>query len=151
MESELTGCLPEILVIDLPEVDAQHEEIFRRIESLKTACFEDDCLPINQVDGLLEFLAHHYATEERIAEQAGLEFTLHARIHRINLRSMKKGLDEVHHGVRDVHSFLRYVEFWFERHILEHDKPFFVLLQSAAQLQSRPPRRFVAAQFSASI
>ena len=36
MESNLTGLLPEALLIDIPEIDVQHEEIFRRIEALPT-------------------------------------------------------------------------------------------------------------------
>jgi hypothetical protein len=30
----------------------------------------------------------------------------------------------VRDGARDVHSFLRYAEYWFERHITDEDKPF---------------------------
>lgn len=77
MEIMLKNLLPEALVIDLPEVDAQHEEIFTRIERLAS-----------------------------------------------------KALNEVRRGASDTYSFLRYVECWFERHILEEDKPFGVRLKS---------------------
>lgn len=130
MEIKLTGLLPEALVIDLPEVDAQHEEIFTRIESLKVACFEGNDPGIEMFDELLAFLGHHFATEERIAQESGLEFSLHAKTHRDSLYMLNKVLNEVRRGVCDVHSFLRYVEYWFERHILERDKPFGLGLKS---------------------
>ena len=59
-----------------------------------------------------------------MAREAGAEFAEHARVHRENLRVLRRALGEVKHGKRDVHSFLRYAEYWFERHINEEDKPF---------------------------
>ncbi|MEF8738681.1 MAG: hypothetical protein V5B35_19600 [Candidatus Accumulibacter necessarius] len=39
----------------------------------------------------------------------------------------------MHDGFADVHSFLRYAEYWFERHITDEDKPF-----AACRLRERP-------------
>ena len=44
---------------------------------------------------------------------------------------LRKALAAVHDGLQDVHSFLRYAEYWFERHITDEDKPF------AARLRER--------------
>lgn len=142
MEADFANLLPESLQVDFPEVDVQHEQVFCCIEALKAVCFENDYLPIQQFEALLSFLEHHFATEERIAEQAGLDFALHARTHRCNLRALRKGLDEVFHGTRDVYSFLRYVEFWFERHILEYDKPFITRLHACLPRYSVSPQLF---------
>ncbi len=136
MEIMFTGLLPEALMIDLPEVDAQHEEIFVRIESLKIACFEGDNPGAELFDDLLLFLGHHFATEERIAQQAGLEFFLHTKMHHDSLYMLSKALDEVRRGAGDVFSFLRYIEYWFERHILEEDKPFGANLKSLLKERS---------------
>jgi len=130
MEIMLTGLLPDALVIGHPEVDTQHEEIFIRIERLKIACFEGDSPAIEVFEDLLVFLGYHFSTEERIAQEAGLEFSQHTKTHHDNLYTLSKALDEVRRSVRDVYSFLRYVEFWFERHILEEDKPFGARLKS---------------------
>lgn len=141
METMLAGLLPEALLIDLPEVDAQHEEIFVRLEALKEACFGADAGPLDEFGPLLEFVAYHFATEERIAEEAGLEFSRHCQAHRDNLHILGKAFDEVRKGMRDVHSFLRFVEFWLERHIVEEDKPFGAsmrLLKPPARRQMRP-------------
>ena len=124
MESYIAGLLPEALVVDLPEIDAQHEEIFHRIESLKAACFESSYVPIDEFGALLDYFATHFATEERLADEAGLDFADHTRIHTDTLRLLHKAFGEVISGGQDVHCFLRYAEYWFERHITEEDKPF---------------------------
>lgn len=144
MEILFTRLLPEALVIGLPEVDAQHEEIFSRIESLKEGCLEHCHAPFLEFESLMAFFAHHFATEERIAEQAGLDFSEHKKAHRTNLRVLKKALDEVRSGTRDGYSFMRYIELWFERHIIEYDQPF------AASLRPRKRHRSTSMQISAS-
>ena len=138
MESMHAGLLPESLVIDLPEVDAQHEEIFIRIESLKVACFEIEYDPIGDFETLLHYFAHHFATEERIAEQNGLEFSEHIETHQKSLRVLNKALHDVRSGVRDAYSLLRYIELWFERHINDMDKPLATSLQSPRRYRSIP-------------
>lgn len=132
MENQLSGLLPEALQVDHPELDPQHEEIFVLIESLKTHCFDEGGLPDAQFERLLNRFEQHFSTEERIAEAAGLEFAQHARVHRTQLRTMRRALEEVLAGVRDVHSFLRFVEFWFERHIQQEDQPFVEMLRRGA-------------------
>jgi hemerythrin-like metal-binding protein len=124
MDRMLTGLLPEALLIDQPEVDAQHEEIFTCIESLKIACVAGGNPDIGVFDDLLLFLGQHFATEERIAQEAALEFSSHAKIHHDSLFMLSKALDEVRRGANDVHSFLRFIEYWFERHIHTEDKLF---------------------------
>lgn len=130
MENSIAGLLPEALLVDLPEIDAQHEEIFNRIEALKIACFESNYVPIDEFRALLEDFAVHFATEERIAGDAGLDFADHTRIHDDTLRMLHRALGEVISSGRDVHSFLRYCEYWFERHISEDDRLFISVLQS---------------------
>lgn len=137
MEVSAVGLLPEALLVDLPEVDCQHEEIFSRIETLKIACFDGGFVPADEFHALLEFFKYHFATEERIAEEAGLEFAEHAKIHRDALRLLHKALSEVFNGVQDVHSFLRFSEYWFERHINEEDRQFVATLQSGSHTLAR--------------
>jgi len=124
VEIKLAGLLPEALLIGLPEIDAQHEEIFRRIESLKVSCFGSGPVSFDQFESLLDYLEYHFASEERLALEVGADFDSHAAIHRDNLHALQKAFGEVRNGARDVHSFLRYAEYWFERHICEEDKPF---------------------------
>lgn len=140
MNSYLATLLPEALLVDLPEIDAQHEEIFDRIETLKSVCFESTYVPIDEFDSLLDLFEQHFATEERIADEAGLDFVDHTKVHRDTLRLLRKALSEVISGTHDAHSFLRYSEYWFERHISEDDRRFVAALQSAAHTRSHKRR-----------
>lgn len=149
MEINFAGLLPEALLVDLPEIDAQHEEIFHRIESLKTACFEISYVPIDEFDALLECFAMHFATEERIAEEAGLEFAKHTKVHEDTLRMLRRALAELRSKGRDAHAFLRYCEYWFERHIAEDDRLFVSILQSGAFNRSSSLRHAGRPRFSA--
>ncbi|PKO87125.1 MAG: hemerythrin [Betaproteobacteria bacterium HGW-Betaproteobacteria-12] len=134
MDISSRGLLPELLVLDIPEVDAQHEAIFYRIENLKFHCIEQNDLPEAVVGDLLDYLSEHFATEERIAAARQLDFTDHARMHRETLTTLRGWVRVVLSGQRDVFSFLRYLEIWFERHIREEDQPF------AAELHAREAR-----------
>ena len=50
-------------------------------DRLKTACFDSGYVPIDEFQSLLDLFALHFATEERIADEAGLDFTHHAGVH----------------------------------------------------------------------
>ncbi len=147
MNIYLASLLPEALLVDLPEIDTQHEEIFDRIETLKTACFESSYVPIDEFHSLLELFEQHFATEERLAEEAALDFVEHTKVHRDTLRILRKTLGEVISGAHDAHSFLRYSEYWFERHISEDDRPFVAALHADRHKRSHK-RRPAADTFS---
>ena len=149
MKIHFSGLLPEALLVDLAEIDQQHEEIFRRIESLKTTCFADNFIPIDDLTDLLDYFALHFATEERIADTAGLDFTDHLRIHEDTLRLLRKALRDVINGEHDAHSFLRYAEYWFERHISEDDRLFVATLQAGTRSRSGVHRQPASACFAA--
>lgn len=134
MEIGLSPFLPEALLVDLPEIDAQHEDVFTRIEALKAGCFENGYANIAEFHGLLDVFEQHFATEERLAEEAGVDFSAHAKIHRDTLSLLRKALTEVLGGGHDAHSFLRYAEYWFERHIREDDKRFVATLNESHPL-----------------
>ncbi|MBK8116482.1 MAG: hemerythrin family protein [Candidatus Accumulibacter sp.] len=148
MEINRAGMLPEALLIDLPEIDAQHEEIFRRIETLKAVCFASGPLPFEDFDQLLAYLKCHFATEERVATENGADFADHAAVHRENLQALQRAFDEVRDGARDVHSYLRYAEYWFERHIAEEDKPFAARVRER-RLTASARSQSAASEFSA--
>lgn len=129
MEKSLRGLLPEEMLTDHLGIDIQHEEIFARIESLRNGDMEAAGHFINQLSGLLDYLAAHFAQEEQLAAAAGLEFSGHAKTHAQNLRLLHKGMDEVKRGSMEACSFLRFLDYWFEHHINEFDKPFARRLQ----------------------
>jgi hemerythrin len=124
MDVSARGLLPELLIMGIPEVDAQHEGIFYRIENLKFLCIEQNALPQTAVEELLAYLREHFKTEERIAEASRIEFSAHTKAHNDTLTTLTGWAGVVLSGQRDVFSFLRYLEIWFERHIREEDQPF---------------------------
>jgi len=124
MGGQQRALLPEALRVDFPEIDGQHEEIFCRLEVLKAACFGNNDLPVDEFKSLLDSIARHFASEEWFAEQAAIEFSEHTRVHRENLQSMRDALEVVLGGASESYSFLRFTEFWFERHIVQYDQAF---------------------------
>lgn len=131
MDRDGGGFLPEALMIGIAEIDAQHEELFVRLQSLKLLCVERNCLPEQSGADLLCFLERHFATETAFARQAGIDFSRHALKHQANLAGMTKAVREACLGQRDIFSVLRYLEYWFERHIVEEDLPLGARLQAA--------------------
>lgn len=114
--------LPKELIIGVPEVDAQHEALFARLVFLKELCLETKHLPLEQAEGLLAALQEHYATEECLAAGNDIDFSEHARQHEMMLRAVGKTLMEVVAGRANIFSLLRYLDYWFERHIAEEDR-----------------------------
>ena len=62
---------------------------------------------------------------------------------------LRRALTEVRSKARDAHSFLRYCEYWFERHIAEDDRLFISILQSGAFNRSSSLRHAGRPRFSA--
>lgn len=130
MDDELPECLPEDCLVDNSEIDRQHAQIFGLIASLSASFPRHDPPVFSEFKGLLRLIALHFAAEARMAKKRGVEFSAHAAIHRENLQQMRDALDVVAAGLSDPLAFLRYVEFWFLRHIVQYDRPFAVRLHS---------------------
>ena len=121
MNDQVAVFLPASLLLNVPEIDDQHAELFARLSSLKSLCIEANCLPTDQAEALLEALRIHCATEEGLALEAGLDFAVHASKHQVMLKGIAKTLDQVRQERMDIYSLIRYIEYWFERHIREED------------------------------
>lgn len=121
MNRETEVFLPSALVVNIVEMDDQHADLFARLSKLKDLCIETNALPAGDAESLLETLHVHCATEERLAKKSGLSFAEHGRKHQAMLSAITRAVREVQEGKIDVFSVLRYVEYWFERHITEED------------------------------
>jgi hemerythrin-like metal-binding protein len=133
MNANIATFLPEALLIDVPEVDEQHANLFASLAHLKDRCIELNCLPPDDAAQLLEALTVHCATEESLAKHAGLDFAVHAKKHSEMLKGIGKTVNEVQQGRMDVFSLIRYIEYWFERHITEEDKPLGLSLKNVSR------------------
>jgi hemerythrin-like metal-binding protein len=117
------GLLPQELMIEHAEIDDQHDEIFFRIESIKESSLASGAIPHGEIADLVTYFSGHFATEERIARATGLDFSAHAKAHEQALRVFDKAGADLDSGRLDLRTFLRYLEYWFEQHIAEFDKP----------------------------
>ncbi|HZX29930.1 MAG TPA: hemerythrin domain-containing protein [Rhodocyclaceae bacterium] len=116
--------LPAELVLGVPELDGQHEALFAQLVFLKNLCLKEKHLPAAEADALLKALRDHYDSEERLADEMGEDFSDHARQHEVMLLAVAKTLKEVVEKRANVFALLRYLDYWFERHIVEEDRVF---------------------------
>jgi hemerythrin-like metal-binding protein len=123
--------LPEALTLGIREIDDQHQHLFELLAEIKEHCFEYGELPAEEAEGLLRHLAEHFSTEERIAFQQGCDVAQHIVTHQRIFAGIERGIAEVQHGNKDVFALLRYIEYWFERHIVDEDRP---LLRTVSRL-----------------
>ncbi len=130
METSLRGILPEGMLTENTGIDSQHEEIFSRIQSLQHEDLEASDRFVGRMGDLLNYLAEHFVMEERLAAEADIVFLVHGQSHARNLRLLNKAMEEVKSGRMEPRVFLRYIDYWFEQHINEFDKPFARALQA---------------------
>jgi len=122
MQNSSISYLPSTLVVDFQEIDDQHAHLFEQLETFKASCIEHNAYQADEAEALFSALVVHCRTEERLAGEAGLDFRRHGEKHRVMLRSIRKMLDDMENPGADVFSLIRYVEYWFERHIQEEDR-----------------------------
>lgn len=116
--------LPKELILGLPEIDAQHDAILESLLMLKEKVINNGHLLKTDAEALLAELSEHYATEARIAADFGVDFSAHAGQHGMALLAVEKTLREVLEGRANVFNLLRYLDYWFERHIAKVDSDF---------------------------
>lgn len=131
MEGSVETYLPRELRVDIESIDDEHARLFWQLAALKEACLERNAVAEDELDALLGSLRVHFGSEARLAQAAGLNFTEHARKHTTMLRGIEKLAEGVRQGEADVFSLIRYIEVWFERHILDEDKSLGFNLQQA--------------------
>ena len=146
MNAETAAFLPSTLIVNIQAMDDQHAALFSSLAALKMLCIERNELPVSESDALLAALRIHCETEESLAVSAGLNFTDHGKKHEKMLSAISKALNEVSAGRMDVYSVLRYIEYWFERHIREEDLNLGRNLQQVSSGMFDPEQAFVLAR-----
>lgn len=131
MDDATRTFLPDTLVVDIEKIDDQHAALFARLNNLKMHCVGVHDLPLGELDELMLSLRVHCATEEQLADEAGLDFDRHARKHEKMLAAIAKAIAEVGEHNSEIFNMIRYIEYWFERHIREEDRDFGLSLRQA--------------------
>ncbi|MBP5986250.1 MAG: hypothetical protein KA538_03610 [Azonexus sp.] len=126
--------LPLSLHLGIEEIDAQHAALFEHLVQLKRLCLNTNHLPADEAEALLARLRLHFVTEAHYAGEAGIDFAAHTLRHQTMLEQVAKSLHEASSEDADVYGVLRYVEYWFERHIAHEDR------RLADELASRTDR-----------
>jgi hemerythrin-like metal-binding protein len=122
MNEDTLRFLPASLHIGVEEIDAQHADLFGHLVRLKRLCLNINRLPANEADALIARLRKHFSTEAHYAAEAGIDFTAHTIRHQTMLEQVTKALKGASAANADVFGVLRYVEYWFERHIANEDQ-----------------------------
>lgn len=135
MNTGFSSHLPRALIVNVAEIDRQHDGLFSELAALKAMCIEQNALPVARAEALFDLLVTHWATEEQLARDAGLDFRKHHEKHERMLKGIRKMLNEVEGEALDVFSLIRYIDYWFERHIADEDKDLGYALQLAAQAE----------------
>ncbi len=131
MDAAQSVFLPSVLCVDVDEIDDQHAALFQRLAMLKEACFAANAVSDAEAHALIDALQKHFMTEARLAKAAGMSFTEHAIKHQKMLRGITRMMDQVRAGENDIFSLIKFIEYWFERHIVEEDKSLGHNLQQA--------------------
>lgn len=121
MEPEISAFLPDTLVIGVPEIDVQHADVFARVFYLKERSIESNIFPAADAQALIDALRIHFETEERLASEANFYFSAHADGHNEMLNRVITAINCVRDGKMDAFSLIRYLDYWFERHIHQED------------------------------
>ncbi len=114
--------LPEILRTGVREIDAQHEALFRQVNQIEQSCIDRNRLKQEDADALLQSLHQHFLTEKGFAARAGLDFAEHERHHDDMYRTVSLALEYSVQRLEGVFGVARYLQYWFERHIVQDDQ-----------------------------
>lgn len=135
MAGDCPDSLPDDYFVDYCEIDKQHTEIYAQLAALSAEYLDSGELPVIGFQHLLQLIEQHFAAEEALAAQAAIPFAEHTKVHHDNLQQMRDTFDIVQNGLSDPVAFIRYVDFWFLRHIVLFDKPFVLSLKAIASRQ----------------
>jgi len=113
--------LPNNLFTHIPEIDFEHNELFEFLEGFKEYCFDLSPIPQLKRDALYVMLTTHFETEASMAEKAGGDFKGHETAHINMLEVVSKTLNQMSSKNSDLYSLIRYINYWFEKHILSYD------------------------------
>ena len=119
-----TAYLASNEVLHVQPMDNEHNELFERLENLKTHSFGSNEVLQQEAEALRTCLVKHFQTEQQLAEAAGIDFSEHAELHQKMFDVVSLSLKQIYLGQGDVFSLIKYIHLWFERHIQETDARF---------------------------
>jgi len=113
--------LPKSLMVNVPAMDIEHHELFMYLEEFKESCFDSAHITLEKRDVLYGLLLKNCQTEKVLAQSVNFDFTSHALAHAQMLKIVFHTLNQLSSNNGDIYTLIRYISYWFERHILEYD------------------------------
>ncbi|MGH9642017.1 MAG: bacteriohemerythrin [Terriglobales bacterium] len=129
--------------IGIPELDLQHERLFRLVHELKRAVASGQGHAITGtiLNKLVNYTIHHFATEEELMQQHGFPGVA---AHRIVHNTLTLKLSELHQQYQSgdqstAEDCLRFLRTWLEEHVLNADRQFAQYLSTTTENAERLP------------
>lgn len=116
--------------VGIEELDNQHKQLLllckRTVDSLKT---EDGRVILSEargvLDELVEYIRHHFRTEERLMQERGYpDYVKHREEHALYEMKLETLLQEAEGGLLDMGEFIHYLTGWWSDHILVTDRAY---------------------------
>ncbi|MCU7803718.1 MAG: bacteriohemerythrin [Candidatus Thiodiazotropha sp. (ex Lucinoma borealis)] len=105
--------------------DDQHKQLFDRVNALNDAVKSNDRADIgNRLDNLIDYVAVHFETEERMMEERGYpKLDAHRQEHNLLVKICADLQEKFHSGEADIgESTMEFIKNWLDHHIPVIDK-----------------------------
>ncbi len=113
--------------------DAQHQELFNRVNALNTAVSDGGRPEIgNRLDRLIEYVVEHFTDEERLMEEKGYEdLPSHRKVHAELVDTCTDLQKKFHANEAEVDSsVMNFIKDWLDNHIPIVDRQYGPVLSS---------------------
>lgn len=125
----------------LPEVDAEHRNLYRLAEELHESVEAGARAPRirNGMQALLDAIEEHFAHEERLMKAAACEsYEWHKQQHNTVRKKGKRFLADFAAGGRDVpEDFLAFLAGWFRDHLALSDRMMGAQVRNSGRIRAR--------------
>jgi hemerythrin-like metal-binding protein len=125
----------------LPQVDAEHRNLFRLAEELHQAVEARARAPriLNEIQALLEAVEEHFSHEERLMKAAACEsYEWHKRQHNTLRRKGRRMCAAFAAGDRNApEDFLAFLAHWFRDHVALTDRMMGAQLRNSDRLAAK--------------
>ncbi|MEJ2402944.1 MAG: bacteriohemerythrin [Candidatus Thiodiazotropha sp.] len=113
--------------------DAQHQELFNRVNALNTAVSDGGRPEIgNRLDSLIDYVVEHFTDEERLMEEKGYEdLPNHRKVHADLVNTCTDLQKKFHANEAEVDSsVMKFIKDWLDNHIPIVDRQYGPVLSS---------------------
>ena len=111
--------------IGVKQIDDQHRQLFELINNMYDKIKRDaeHSAPIEALDALLDYTNYHFKEEEIfMVKNDYVQYEQHKRVHDSLTKQVIEYKNKFSQGKGDTGEFVRFLFYWFTRHIMDQDK-----------------------------